>query len=80
MVRTIGPKPLSSSRTITLATNAVVTNMKNTDRIRCVSAIAIGEFLWILPPEPIRICSTVTDPKVKRKNRIATTQNTGLRS
>ena len=49
----IGPKPVSSSRTITLATNAVPTNMKNSVMIIMISPRAWGEFLWILPPEPI---------------------------
>ena len=43
-------------------------------------AIAAGELTWTLPPLPIWICSTVVAPKVSRKNRMATTQNTGLRN
>ena len=43
-------------------------------------AIAAGELTWTLPPLPIWICSIVVAPKVNRKNRMATTQNTGLRN
>ena len=65
---------------MTLATNAVVTNMKKTDRMIWMRAIAAGELTWTLPPLPIWICSIVVAPKVNRKNRMATTQNTGLRN
>ncbi len=39
----MGPKPVSSSRTITLATKAVVMNMKKTLQIMVTWAMAKGE-------------------------------------
>lgn len=79
VARTIGPKPVSSSRTTTLATKAVVTNMKNKDQIMWIWTIASEAFFLMLPPDPIWIWSTVMAPKVRRKKTIATTQKTGWR-
>ena len=51
--RMIGPKPVSSSRTMTLATKAVETNMKKIVMTMTISPMALGAFLWTLPPEPM---------------------------
>ena len=76
----MGPKPLSSSLTITLATNAVVTNMKKIVRTNMVRLIAPGLLTLTLPPLPICTFSETTAPNVSRKNRMLTNQKTGLRS
>ena len=43
-------------------------------------AIAWGEFLWMLPPEPIWIWSTVTEPNTSRKKIRPAIQKIGWRS
>ncbi len=73
----IGPKPVSSSRTMTLATKAVVTNMKKTVQITAISEITYGEFLWTKLESPMWIWSETVAPKVIRKKTIVVTQNTG---
>ncbi len=80
VVRTIGPKPVSSSRTMTLATKAVLTNMKKIDQMMLIWAMAKGEFLWTKLESPMWIWSEVVAPKVSRKKTTAATQNTGWRS
>ena len=73
----IGPKPVSSSRTTTLATNAVMMKIANTLITIRVCAIAYGEFFQTLPPEPIWTLSEAVAAKVSRMNRAAVTQNSG---
>ena len=76
----MGPNPLSSSRTMTLATKAVLTNMKNTAMIISVMARLSGAFLWTLELwSPMEISLLAMAPKVSRKNSTTTAQNTGLR-
>jgi len=76
--RMIGPKPVSSSRTTTLATKAVVTNMKNKLRLAWIRVKATGLFLWMLPPAPIRTPLEAIAPKVNSRNITAATQKTGF--
>jgi hypothetical protein len=58
----MGPNPVSVSRSTTLATKAVVTNMKNSVQIVVTWAMAKGAFLCTLPPDPIWIWSIVIEP------------------
>ena len=79
--RTIGPKPVSSSRTTTLATKAVVTNMKKSDMIMLdlgdrdgrvlVDVAAAADLDLIRSPSPRRSAGRTGSPP---------TQKTGLRS
>ncbi len=73
----IGPKPVSSSRTTTLATNAVMMNTANRLMISSVCAIAYGELTRTLPPEPICTLSDAVAPKVSRPKIRKVTQNAG---
>ena len=77
-MRRIGPKPVSSSRTTTLATKAVVTNMKKMEKASEVTPMAKGELTWTLAVEPIWMLSLATEPKVRRKKRPPATQKTGF--
>ncbi len=58
----IGPNPVSSSRTTTLATSAVEKNMKKREKIRQTWIRAAGELTWTLDVAPIWIASVVTEP------------------
>ena len=64
-----------------MATNAVLTNMKNTAMIICVIARLSGPFLCTLVlASPMTISLLAIAPNVSRKNSPTTAQNTGLRN
>jgi hypothetical protein len=73
----IGPNAVSSSRTTTLATNAVMMKIAKTLMIMQVCAIAYGELRSTLPPEPIWTLSEATAPNVSSAKIRPVTQNTG---
>ncbi|MCR5879210.1 hypothetical protein [Phenylobacterium sp. J367] len=62
-----------------MATKAVDTNMKNSVMISMVWLIALGAFLWMLPPDPIWIWSMVIEPKTSRKKIRPAIQKIGWR-
>ena len=64
--RTIGAKPVSSSRTMTFATKAVATNMER-GQDATVCAITNGAFLWTLSVAADLDVVEVTEPKASRK-------------
>jgi hypothetical protein len=73
----IGPNPVSSSRTTTLATNAVRMKIEKTVMIISVCAIANGEFFQTLPPEPIWTLSDAVAANVSSRKMANVTQNAG---
>ena len=73
----IGPKPVSSSRTTTLATNAVRMKTENTVMTISVCAMAKGEFFQTLPPEPIWTLSEAVAANVSSRKMANVTQNAG---
>src|SRR3569833_3167457 len=77
--RTIGPKPVSSSRTTTMATKAVVISMNLRENARLPRPSAQGAFLWMAPPPPRLTLALATRPKLIRAKRNTPTQNTGER-
>ena len=78
--RMIGAKPVSSSRSTTLATSATMTKVANSIMIAITCRIANGAFTCTLPRDPICTWSTVIEPKVSRKKIRQPTQKTGLLS
>ncbi len=78
VVRMMGAKLVSSSRTTTLATMATVTKTENTPSKASVCTIAYGAFLCTLPRLPICTLSLAVAPKASRKKIRQPTQNTGL--
>ena len=77
-VRMIGAKPVSSSRTTTLATMAAVTKTENTLISASVCRIAYGAFLCTLPRLPICTLSLIIAKNGIRKKIRQPTQKTGL--
>ena len=73
----IGPKFVSSSRTTTLATNAVRMKIENTLMTSSVCAIAYGEFLRTLPPEPMCTLSDAVAANVSSMKMKNVTQKAG---
>ncbi len=73
----IGPKPVSSSRTTTLATNAVMMNIANRLMISSVCAIANGELTMDVAAGADLDLVDAVAPKVSRKKIRQATQNAG---
>ncbi len=78
VLRRIGAKPVSSSRTTVPATIATSTKIANTSRMPTVWTMANGELTLTFPRLPIWIVSIVVAPNASRKNRMKPTQNAGL--
>ena len=76
----MGAKPVSSSRTTTLATMPTVTKTENTPSRPSVCTIAYGAFLCTLPRLPICTLSLAVARNASRKKIRQPTQNVGLLS